>query len=320
MEYSHVTGVAKPISRLVQGTVMLYEDQIDENFELLDAIFDAGCTTFDTAHGYGGGQCERVLGRWIKERKNRDDVVILTKGAHHNRDRQRVTPYDITADLHDSLARLQVDFVDLYLLHRDNPAVPVGPIVEVLNEHHKAGKIGAFGGSNWSPARIAEANAYAAANGLKPFVASSPNFSMAVQKEEPWPNCLSISGPVAADDRAWYAAQQMPLFVWSSLAGGFLTGRFRRHNLDTFSGYGDELVVRCYCTEENFQRVDRAEDLGKQKGLTLPQVALAYVLSYPDLDVFALVGTRTGDEFRENVHAAQVKLTADEIAYIDGAT
>ena len=318
MEYGHVTGVAKPISRLVQGTVMLFEDKIDENFELLDAIFDAGCTTFDTAHGYGGGQCERVLGRWIKERKNREDVVILTKGAHHNRDRQRVTPYDITADLHDSLARLQVDFVDLYLLHRDNPAVPVGPIVEVLNEHHNAGKIGAFGGSNWSPARVAEANAYAAAHGLKPFVASSPNFSMAVQKEEPWANCLSMSGPDAADDRGWYAEQKMPLFVWSSLAGGFLTGRFRRHNLADFSGYNDELVVRCYCTEENFQRVDRAETLGKEKGLTLPQVALAYVLSYPDLDVFALVGTRTGDEFRENVHAAQVKLTTDEIAFIDG--
>ena len=318
MEYGHVTGVAKPISRLVQGTVMLFEDKIDENFELLDAIFDAGCTTFDTAHGYGGGQCERVLGRWIKERKNREDVVILTKGAHHNRDRQRVTPYDITADLHDSLARLQVDFVDLYLLHRDNPAVPVGPIVEVLNEHHNAGKIGAFGGSNWSPARVAEANAYAAAHGLTPFVASSPNFSMAVQKEEPWANCLSISGPDAADDRGWYAEQKMPLFVWSSLAGGFLTGRFRRHNLADFSGYNDELVVRCYCTEENFQRVDRAETLGKEKGLTLPQVALAYVLSYPDLDVFALVGTRTGDEFRENVHAAQVKLTTDEIAFIDG--
>ncbi len=318
MEYGHVTGVAKPISRLVQGTVMLLETMIDENFELLDAIFETGCTTFDTAHGYGGGQCERVLGRWIKERGIRDDVVILTKGAHHNRDRQRVTPYDISADLHDSLARLQVDFVDLYLLHRDDPRVPVGPIVEVLNEHHKAGKIGAFGGSNWSPARIAEANAYAAAHDLLPFVASSPNFSMAYQKEEPWPNCLSISGPSAAADRAWYAEQKMPLFVWSSLAGGFLTGRFRRDNLGTFSGYNDELVVRCYCTEENFQRVDRAEELGKEKGLTLPQVSLAYVLSYPDLDVFPLVGTRTGDEFRENVRAAQVKLTPQEIAYIDG--
>jgi aryl-alcohol dehydrogenase-like predicted oxidoreductase len=209
--------------------------------------------------------------------------------------------------------------VDLYLLHRDDPSVPVGPIVEILNEHHKAGKIGAFGGSNWSPARIAKANAYAEANGLVPFVASSPNFSMAVQKEEPWPNCLSISGPQAAADRAWYAEQEMPLFVWSSLAGGFLTGRFRRHNLNTFSGYNDELVVRCYCTEENFGRLDRAEALGKEKGLTLPQIALAYVLSYPNLNVFALVGCRTGDEFVENVKASQVKLMPEELAYIDEA-
>jgi aryl-alcohol dehydrogenase-like predicted oxidoreductase len=318
MEYGHVPGVAKPISRLVQGTVMLHEDRIDENFALLDAVFDAGCTTYDTAHGYGGGQCERVLGRWIKERKIRDDVVILSKGAHHNRDRQRVTPYDISADLHDSLARLGVDFVDLYLLHRDDPSVPVGPIVEILNEHHRAGKIGAFGGSNWSPSRIAEANAYAAEHGLLPFVASSPNFSMAVQVDEPWPNCLTISGPQAAEDRAWYAEQKMPLFVWSSLAGGFLTGRFRRDNLAQFAGTGDAMIVRCYCTEENFGRVDRAEALGRDKGLTLPQIALAYVLSHPNLDVFALVGCRTGDEFRENVHASQVKLSAEELALIDG--
>jgi aryl-alcohol dehydrogenase-like predicted oxidoreductase len=317
MNYGSVVGVEKPISRLVQGTVMLREDLIDENFALLDAVFDAGCTTFDTAHGYGSGQCERVLGRWIKERAIRDELVILTKGAHHNRDRRRVTPYDITADLHDSLARLQVDFVDLYLLHRDDPSVPVGPIVEILNEHHRAGKIGAFGGSNWSPARIQAANEYAREHGLKPFVASSPNFSMAVQKEEPWPECLSISGPQAAADRQWYAEQKMPLFVWSSLAGGFLTGRFRRDNLESYRGTPDEMIVRCYCTEGNFQRVDRAESLAQEKRLTLPQISLSYVLSHPDLDVFALVGCRTGDEFRENVKASQVKLSAEELAWID---
>jgi aryl-alcohol dehydrogenase-like predicted oxidoreductase len=317
MNYGSVVGVDKPVSRLVQGTVMLREDLIDENFALLDAVFDAGGTTYDTAHGYGGGQCERVLGRWIKERGIRDDVMILTKGAHHNRDRKCVTPYDITAHLHDSLARLQVDFIDLYLLHRDDPSVPVGPIVEILNEHHRTGKIGAFGGSNWSPARIQEANEYAQSHGLKPFVASSPNFSMAIQKEEPWPECLSISGPEAAADRQWYAEQKMPLFVWSSLAGGFLTGRFRRDNLESYRGTPDEMIVRCYCTEENFQRVDRAEALAQEKGLTLPQISLSYVLSQPNLDVFALVGCRTGEEFSENVKASQVKLSAQELAWID---
>ena len=81
---------------------------------------------------------------------DRDQIVILTKGAHFNQDRNRVTPFDITSDLFDSLVRLRTDSIDLYLLHRDDPTVPVGPIVEVLNEHKEAGRICAIGGSNWT--------------------------------------------------------------------------------------------------------------------------------------------------------------------------
>lgn len=316
MEYGTVTGIEKPISRLVQGTVMLRTDKLDESFELLDAVYDMGCTTFDTAHGYGGGECERTLGRWIKARDLRDDVVILSKGAHHNQDRQRVTPYDITSDLHDSLARLQTDHIDLYLLHRDDPRVPVGSIVEILNEHQKAGKIDVFGGSNWTTQRIQEANQYAEQHGLNGFVASSPNLTLAVQREAPWPNCISISGPEAAAERAWYQEQNMPLFTWSSLAGGFMTGRYRRDNLDSLDQPQDSLVIRSYATEENFRRLDRAEQLGQEKGLTLPQVALAYVLSQP-LNVFALVGCRSGDEFKENLTASQVKLTPQELHWLE---
>src|SRR5690606_6316038 len=117
----------------------------------------------------------------------RDKVVIVGKGAHLNRDRRRVTPWDITSDLYDSLARFQTDCIDLYLLHRDDPDFPVGPIVEVLNEHLRAGRIGAFGASNWTVERIQAANAYAAEHGLEPFVASSPNLSLADQIKEPWP-------------------------------------------------------------------------------------------------------------------------------------
>ncbi len=316
MHYGSVPGVGKPLARLVQGTVMLSSKQLDESFELLDAVFAQGGTTFDTAHGYGGGDCERVLGQWIASRGLRDQAVIITKGAHHNQDRQRVTPYDITADLHDSLARLRTGYIDLYLLHRDDPSKPVGPIIEVLNEHKRAGKINAFGGSNWSVARLIAANDYAAANGLEGFIASSPNFSLAVQAKEPWANCVSISGPVAAAERDWYAAQETPLFTWSSLAGGFFSGRFHRDNLAGVEGYADKLVVETYCTEENFLRLDRAQTLAAEKGLTIPQIATAYVTSYP-LNIFALVGCRTGDEFRDNVAAAELKLTEVELAWLD---
>jgi aryl-alcohol dehydrogenase-like predicted oxidoreductase len=316
MQYGAIAGVGKPVARLVQGTVMLSSNRQEESFALLDAVFAQGGTTFDTAHGYGNGDCERVLGRWVKERGLRDQVVIIGKGAHHNQDRQRVTPYDITADLHDSLARQQTDFIDLYLLHRDDPSQPVGPIVEVLNEHKRAGKIHAFGGSNWSVARLKEAAAYAEAQGLEPFVASSPNFSLAVQAKPPWPNCVSISGPQGEGERAFYQTTQMPLLPWSSLAGGFFSGRFRRDNLDSFTSGLDKLCVETYCTEENFRRLDRVRTLAEEKGMTIPQIATAYVMSVP-LNLFGLVGCRTGAEFRDNVAASTLKLTPEEIAWLE---
>ena len=243
MLYGHVPGIDKPVSRLVQGSVMVSTRDLEGSFRLLDAIFALGCNTFDTAHVYGQGDNERAMGRWVHERGIRDQVVIIGKGAHHNADRKRVTPFDITADLFDSLARFKFDDIDLYLLHRDDPSVPVGPIVEVLNEHLAAGRIRAFGGSNWSHQRIAAANEYAAAHGLTPFVASSPNFSLAEQYREPWEGCISISGLQNEEARAWYAERRMPLFTWSSLAGGFFSGRLRRDNR-----HHQDLVIYYFCT------------------------------------------------------------------------
>ena len=316
MQYGHLPGLDKPISRIVQGTMMLSADDLDTSFALLDEILALGGNTFDTAHVYGNGEMERVFGQWIRERGVRDQVVILSKGAHHNEDRRRVTPFDITSDLHDSLARLKVESVDLYVLHRDDPTQPVGPIVDVLNKHQRAGLFQAFGGSNWTHARIQAANAYAAANGLTGFVASSPQFSLAEQIEAPWPECVSISGPAAESARAYYRESGVALFTWSSLAGGFFSGRFTPDNLATFTNYFDELCVRCYCNDANFRRLDRARQLAAEKGLTLPQIALAYVLKQP-FDIYSLVGCRNSAEFAENVAALDCDLTPDELAWLD---
>ena len=316
MTYGTVKGVSRPVSRLVQGTVPLSEEDIDGSFALLDAVFAAGGRAFDTAHNYGGGACERVLGRWYNDRGLRDEIVVLAKGAHPYDGRQRVTPEDITADLFESFERQGTDFFDIYVLHRDNPALPVGPIVEVLNEHKQAGRIGVFGGSNWSASRIAEANAYAAEHGLEGFSVSSPNYSLAVQIKPPWEGCLSISGPAGEPDRAWYIEQGIPIFPWSSLAGGFFSGRLRRDNLDSFESYLDRLCVECYASDENFRRLDRVQELGERYGLSIPQTAMAFIMSQP-IDVFALVGCRTGAEFEDNVGALGQQLTADELAWLD---
>ena len=316
MQYGTLPGIDKPISRLVQGTLMINAQNIDTGFKLLDDVVELGCTTFDTAHVYGQGENERIVGRWVRERNIRDKVVIIGKGAHHNQDRQRVTPYDISADITDSLARFQFDYIDLYLLHRDNPVVPVGPIIETLNEHYQAGRIHAFGGSNWSHNRIQEANAYAAAHGLQGFTFSSPNFSLAEQVKEPWPNCISISGPQNADARQWYQEQHMPLFTWSSLAGGFFSGRFSRDNLDTFTDYFDKVCVSAYCYEANFQRLERVRQLAAETGLSVAQVAMAYVMSQP-LDIYALVGCQSGAEFRANIDACEHRLSPETLTWLD---
>lgn len=318
MRYGEIPGLNKPLPRVVQGSTMIGGD-LDEakSFALLDQVFKLGCNAIDTAHVYNNGDSERIIGRWVQERGLRDKIVIITKGAAHSQDRRRMTPFDITSDLHDSLARLKSDYIDLYLLHRDDPSAPVEPIIDILNEHRQAGRLRAFGASNWSHLRIEAANAYARANGLEPFVASSPQFSLADQIEEPWPLCLTISGPGQAAAREWYAQTQMPLLAWSPLASGFFSGRFRRDNLHTFEEKEwDRVCVHTYASEANFQRLDRSAILAAEKGLTPAQVALAYVMNHP-LNIFAVVGPSSGEKFRANVEACDAQLTPQEMAWLD---
>ena len=316
MQYGRVQGVDKPVSRLVQGTIMLSQGKKDEGFALLDGVAGLACNTFDTAHGYGGGQCERVLGQWMEERGNREEVVVISKSAHLNQDRNRVTPCDITSDMFDSLARLRTDYVDIHLLHRDDPAVPVGPIVDVLNEHLAAGRIRAFGGSNWQPERLQAANEYAARHNLVPFAASSPNFSLAEQVKEPWKDCITISGPANAGARQWYADNNMPLFTWSSLARGFFSGRITRANFESIKKDLDGSCVQAYCYEQNFERLDRVEQLARAKGLSVPQLALAYVVRQP-LNIYALIGCEAASEFETNLTALDTELSDGEQAWLD---
>ncbi|MBA3414772.1 MAG: aldo/keto reductase [Chloroflexia bacterium] len=315
MEYGQVAGVEKPISRLVQGTIMIDEGDLPGSFALLDAVFAQGCTAFDTARHYGRGN-EATVGRWVRERGLGDRVVVIGKGAHYGPEGDRVTPAAIAADLDESLTQIGLDAIDLYLLHRDDPAVEVGPIVEALHGHLRAGKLRAYGGSNWTVERIAAANAYARANGLTPFVASSPQFSLAEQVEAPWPGCVSIGGPVGAASRNWYRRERMPVFAWSSLAGGFLTGRYDRESLEVLADPAAERTRRAYGTDANFERLDRAGTLAAERGLTVSQIALAYVLAQP-LDLFALVGSESGEEFAANAAAVEVRLTQDELDWLD---
>ena len=318
MRYGEIPGVKKPVARVIQGGTMIGSDLHEgQSFALLDQVYELGCNTIDTAHVYSGGNSERVIGRWMQARGLRDQIVIITKGAAHSEDRRRMTPFGLAADLHDSLARLKTDYIDLYLLHRDDPDISFEPIVDALNEHVRAGRIHAFGVSNWTHQRIEAANAYAQTKRLESFVASSPQFSLADSLDEPWPLCISISGSSGSIAREWYGQTQMPLLIWSPLASGFFSGRFRRDNLYLFGEREwDEVAVRTYANEANFQRLDRASILADEKGLTAAQVALAYVMNHP-MNLFAVVGPHSGEKFKANIEASEVQLTPQEMDWLD---
>ena len=318
MQYETIHGINKPVSRVIQGSTMIGSDlDAEQSFALLDQVFELGCNTIDTAHVYCQGNSERLIGRWMQANGRRDRILLITKGAAHSEDRRRMTPFDIASDLYDSLARLRTDYIDLYLLHRDDPDLPVEPIVAALNEHVRAGRIHAFGASNWSHERIEMANAFARANGLEPFIASSPQFSLADSLDEPWPLCISISGSTGEAARAWYAQTQMPLLIWSPLASGFFSGKFRRDNLRLFGEREwDEVAVRTYANEPNFQRLDRAERLAAEKGLSAAQVALAYIMNQP-MNSFLVVGPHSAEKFKANIEASAVSLTPQEMDWLD---
>ncbi|AGZ50301.1 aldo/keto reductase [Mycobacterium kansasii] len=316
MDYGKVAGVDKPVSRIVFGTDRLRgrllpwlpdRDREQHAFSLLDQAFELGCNSFDTARLYWDS--ERTLGAWLRKRRNRDDVVLISKGCHPSLPLRspRLSPADVTHDLHASLRVLGTDFIDLYLLHYDHPTAQIEPVVERLNRHIDEGKISAIGASNWSHERIARANTIAAGRGLHPFSASSVQFSLADWTRSLWPGAVTLGGAGQRAAREWYAAHGLPVFAWSSLARGFFSPHYEPTKPDR-----NRVSRRCttyFGTEANIQRLERAKTFAREHRLTVAQVALAYVLCQP-LDVFAVVGCKTVEKFAENVGA--LSLTLDE--------
>jgi predicted dehydrogenase/aryl-alcohol dehydrogenase-like predicted oxidoreductase len=301
MQYGHIAGVDKPISRLVMGAD--YQSSFPHAAVMLDDFFERGGNCFDTAYIYGRGTSERILGQWIENRGVREQVVILDKGAHT----PNCTPEDLTRQHRESLERLRTAYVDIYMLHRDNPAYPVSAFIDELNAHHRAGTMRIFGASNWSIARVEEANAYARSRGLVGFAVMSNNFSLARMIEPPWAGCLSAADP---ESRAWFTATQMPLMPWSSQARGFFTGRAAPDDRS------DPELVRCWYSDDNFRRLERVRELAQSRGVLPIAIALAYVLNQP-FPTFPLIGPRLLSETRTSLPALAVTLTPEEVRWLN---
>jgi 1-deoxyxylulose-5-phosphate synthase len=317
MRYIDLPGISQPVSVLSLGTAtrIFTPETYDQAEEVLDAFVGAGGNCIDAAHIYGFGASEKILGRWIDKRKMRGQVVLVGKGCHPVVDPQnlfgkpwepRVTPEAIHADLMESLERLQTDMIDLYLLHRDDESMPVGPLVQALNAQQAEGRILAFGASNWSTARIDAANAYAVENGLNGFVVSSLQFSLARPERMHFPGTV----PASQADLAWHARKQFPLLAWSALSAGYV-----RHAANPEDPV-DDPIAQTYDAPANYERMRRAKELARRKGFTLLQVALAYVLIQP-FPVLAAIGPTTLKHLDELLGSLQVMLDDPEIAYLE---
>ncbi|WP_277678992.1 aldo/keto reductase [Gracilibacillus dipsosauri] len=306
MNTIQINGLDKPVTTLIQGSDYFKPSVYDKVCQVLDRYVAIGGNTIDTAHIYCGGESEIAIGQWLKERNNREDIVILTKGAHHDQNGPRVNPEAIKQDLSESLERLGTDYIDLYALHRDDLDVPVSVIIDALNEHIEAGRIKAIGGSNWTTERIQAANDYASSKGLIGFSFSSPNLSLAKANEPFWKGCVSTDSA----DIKWHEKTQLPILSWSSQARGFFTGRF------TPEDRSNEDLVRVFYSDANWDRLRRAEKLAKEKGVTAIQIALAYVLNQK-FPTCALIGAQNEQELVSCLEGSEIELSSNEVDWLE---
>lgn len=297
MKYGTIPHLDKQISKIVCGTDFLLGQPEDVSFAAYDVYWELGGRAFDSAHCYG--ENSSVFGKWIASRGVAKETVFLDKGCHPYGS-PRVTHEDMGSDILENHAKLGVDYTDLFVLHRDDENVPVGEIVDWLNDYKSQGLIGAFGGSNWRHERIAEANAYAEKHGKQGMSLNNPNLTLAHNSEPLWSGCLTIG----SEGRTWHGQTQFPLFSWSSMARGY------------FAGTDDPDVVRAYDNETSHGRKERADQMARERGVSAPQIAMAWVLNQP-FPVFALAGLRTADQVRDTLHALEIELSPDDLVWLE---
>jgi aryl-alcohol dehydrogenase-like predicted oxidoreductase len=261
---------------------------------LWEAFLEAGGTCFDTARHYGDAT-EDALGRLVERRGIRDSIVLFGKGAHEPDCR----PDAVAPQLDRSLELLRSDRVDVYLLHRDDPAVPVGEFVDALDAEMQAGRARAVGVSNWTAERFEAFNAYAGRHGRTPATVLSNQLSLAEMLEPVWDGCLRA-------DAGWHERTQTPLLAWSAQARGFFSGR-----------RDGEEMRRSWLSAANAERRRRAETLAARLGAPAVAVALAWLLARP-FPTLAVVGPRDAGELAACLAAADIELGAEEARELGG--
>lgn len=308
------TGIT--VSNLCLGT-MQFGWTADEaaSQDVMDAFIEAGGNFIDTADiysnwspGNAGGVSEEIIGRWIKARGNRDRVVIATKVRGKMWDGaagEGLSRSHITRAVEDSLRRLQVETIDLYQCHWPDNRTPIEETLGVFGELVAAGTVRHIGASNYDAAELAAALRASASGGMPRFATLQPHHNLVHRKE------------YEAELMALCERENIGVIPYSPLAGGFLTGKYRR---------GQELPrsqragrAKAYMTAQGFAVIDALDAVAAAHGAAIPAVALAWQLSKPAISA-SIIGANSREQLADLLPASELQLSTEEIASLDAAS
>lgn len=283
------------------------------SFDLLDAYLAAGGNFIDTADVYSiwapgnqGGESETVIGKWLKARGNRDQVIIATKvGMEMAPDRKGLSRSYITQSVEDSLRRLQTEYIDLYQSHVDDEDTSLTETLDTYQELIKQGKVRAIGASNYSAARLTEALAVAKDNGLPRYESLQPLYNL--YEREGFEQEL----------QGLCAEEEIGVMNYSSLASGFLTGKYRSEA--DLAGRARGRSAKKYLNERGLRILAAMDQVVANHGATHAQVALAWLLARPGV-TSPIVSATSVTQLNQIVTAPSVKLDLADITLLDQAS
>ena len=293
------------VTRLCLGAMLMGgRTPVDESHRILDRFLEAGGTFIDTADVYGDGESERVLAPWLA--RHRDEVVVATKVRWKVSDPpgEGLEPDRIRAACDASLRRLGVDVIDLYQVHAPDPDVPLEDSLEALDGLVRAGKVRALGASNFPAWLLAWAVALQDREGWSPFVSLQPQYSLVERSAE-------------LDLLPFCRAAGLGVIPWGPLGAGFLSGRYRRGEEppagSRIADAGDDIEEAAHrrAVERNFRVVDAAERIANERGATVPQIAIAWLLGVDGVTA-PIVGPRTLEQLDGILGADEIELTPEE--------
>lgn len=280
-------------------------------FAIMDAFVEAGGNTFDTARVYAGGECDRALGRWISSRGCRGRVVVVTKGSHPEIGTMfvsRLSKAEIEGDLEASLAAIGTDHSDLHLLHRDDVKKPIEEIVDALDGLVKSGKTLAVGVSNWTSARVVQANLYAAAAGKSPISCVQAHYGLGVTTAHATGDLTHV--PLDGSEVVWYKESQLPVMAFSAQARGWFVKRANGvQPQGSPSRYYDYFP-------ENYRRLERLKKLSAELGRSLAAVTTAYARD-SGLNAAPLCAFSSVAQLRDSMDALNFRLSPEQVRFLE---